>query len=201
MIGIRLTGLLVALAVAGDAGCTFVRASEEERPDRLGPRRAVVIGPSEGTELWFQPSSQESVGDGAVVTVKIDRIAVPYSRMMAAAQKLGAAGIPIHAHTFEDELIYVVSGHGSAIVGDEREEISLGPGSLVYVPSDEWHGVRNADPEHRMEILVVTTPSAAGGLADFFRHASVRPGHPPLDLSEEEFLALFHQYGMQVPDE
>ena len=145
--------------------------------------------------------SRDSIGDGAVIALKIDHVSVPQSGIMAAVQTLAADGIPVHAHTFEEELLYVVKGHGFAIVGSHREEIPLEAGSLVFVPPEEWHGVRNADPNDRMELLVVATPSAPGGLADFFRNASVRPGHPPLDLSEEEFLTLFHKYGMRVPTE
>lgn len=200
----RLGAVLFVFAISVGlvaAGCTSNGASQREQADQSGQQRAVALGPSDGTELWFAPSSRDAVGDGAVITLKIDRISVPYARMMAATQTLAATGIPVHLHTFEDELIYVLSGHGFAVVGDDREEIPLEPGSVAYIPSREWHGVENADPDHRMEILVVTTPSAAGGLADFFRNAAVRPGHPPLDLSEEEFLALFHEYGMRVPSE
>ena len=37
------------------------------------------------------------------------------------------------------------------------------------------------------------------GLGDFFRFATVEPGHPPLNLPEEEFLKLVKKYGMEVP--
>jgi quercetin dioxygenase-like cupin family protein len=204
LLRIHIARLLLAFGVAASPiaiGCGSDAVSQGQESNRERRHSAVALAPAEGTELWFQPSSQESVGDGAVITLKIDRVTVPHARMMAAAQTLAAAGIPVHAHIFEDELIYVVRGEGVAIVGDAREEIALEPGSVVYIPPEEWHGVRNADPDNRMEILVVTTPSVAGGLADFFRQASVRPGHPPLDLSEEEFLALFHEYGMRVPNE
>jgi quercetin dioxygenase-like cupin family protein len=200
MISVRPATQLIMWAVAVSliaVGC----ASNDASQRTPSAQRAVVLGPSEGTKLWFQPASRDAVGDGAVITLKIDRVSVPHSGVMAAVQTLAADGIPVHAHTFEDELLYVVRGQGFAIVGDSREEIPLEAGSVVFVPPEEWHGVRNADPSDRMELLVVTTPSAAGGLADFFRNASVRPGHPPLDLSEEEFLALFHQYGMRVPTE
>ena len=141
------------------AGCA---ASNNMSPRDQSNQRAVVLGPSEGTELWNQPSSQNAVGDGSVVTLKIDRVSVPYSGIMVAVQTLAADGIPVHAHTFEEELLYVVRGRGFAVVGEGREEISLEPGSVVFVPPEEWHGIRNADPRDRMELLVVTTPSAAG---------------------------------------
>jgi hypothetical protein len=38
-----------------------------------------------------------------------------------------------------------------------------------------------------MQALLVTTPVKPNGLGDFFRFATVQPGHPPLSLPEEEF--------------
>jgi len=204
MIRNRFVDLLFASTVSASAmavGCATDTASKSAHHHRVDPPHAVAVGPSEGTELWFLPSSQDAVGAGSVITLKIDHVTVPDAKIMAATQTLAASGIPVHAHTFEDEILYVVKGRGSAIVGENRDEIPLEPGSVVYVPPKEWHGVRNADPNERMEILIVTTPSTAGGLADFFRNASVRPGHPPLNLPEEKLLALFSEYGMLVPDE
>ncbi len=120
---------------------------------------------------------------------------------MIATQTLGASGIPVHLHTFENELLYVAAGKGSAIVGEDRREIPIEAGSVLYVPTGAWHGLRNEDPAQRVEVLVVTTPAEEGGLGDFFRAASVSPGHPPLNLPEAEFLALFSEYGMRLPEE
>ena len=190
---------LLSLVIAG--GCTeSSETSLQQKDARIDERPAVISAPEEGLELWYLPTSRDDLGEGALINIKIDRVSVPYTSMMVVTQTLAADGIPVHLHTFEDELIYVASGHGKAIVGDDRKEIPIEPGSVLYVPTGQWHGVSNADPDERMEVLVVTTPVSAGGLGDFFRKASVRPGHPPLDLSEEEFLALFSQYGMEVPE-
>ena len=193
-------GVIIFTAVA--AGCT--ESGETPRDRRAGQNDehpVVARAPDEGEELWLQPTSRENLGEGALVNVKIDRISVPYTTMMVATQTLAASGIPVHLHTFEDEVIYVISGRGAAIVGNDHEEVPLEPGSVVYIPTGQWHGLRNADPNRRMEILLVTTPVTDGGFGDFFRNATVRPGHPPLDLSEEEFLGLISQYGMEVPDQ
>ncbi len=157
---------------------------------------AVVSAPEEGLELLWAPMNKDDLDDAALIKIKIDRISVPYASMMVATQTLAPDGIPVHFHTFEDELIYVVGGQGAAIVGDDRKEIPIEAGSVLYVPTGEWHGVRNADPDEPMDILLVTTPVKAGGLEDFFRKTGVLPGHPPLGLSEEEFLAMFSKYGM-----
>lgn len=173
------------------AGC--VGQAQEDHP-------TVVVGPGEGEERWVLPTSAESLGEGALIQMKLDRFDVPYTNMMALTQTLATSGILVHKHTFEDELIYVVSGNGFAIAGEDRAETPLEAGSLVYIPIGEWHGVRNADPDERMEVLVVTTPANEEWVSGFFRNASVLPGHPPLNLSEEEFLALFSKYGMELPE-
>lgn len=188
---------IIALGLlAGTAACVgHTQTSEEEN------HPTVVMGPTDGEERWLGPSSADSLGDGAFIRIKLDRVDVPYANMMAVTQTLATGGIPVHLHTYEDELIYVVKGNGYAIAGDDRQEVPLETGSLIYIPIGEWHGLRNADPNERMEVLVVTTPVDEGWLGDYFRDVTVLPGHPPLNLPEDEFLALMSKYGMELPDE
>lgn len=80
-----------------------------------------------------------------------------------------------------------------------KEEVALEPGSVLYVPERAWHGFRNADPEDRLKLLIITRPTDEGGLADFFRAAATPPGEVPLDLSPEEFVRLLEALGMEVP--
>lgn len=195
-------GVVVCVSAAVATGCTASDpAAQEEATAQRGERPPVARGPDEGEVRWMGPSSSEELGEGSLITLKVDRVSVPYTTMMVATQRLATSGIPVHLHTFEDEILYVLRGRGSAVVGEDRQEVPLEPGSVLYVPMGEWHGMRNADPDQRVEILVVTTPVKEGGLGDFFRNASVRPGHPPLNLPQEEFLALLSEYGMEVPDE
>ncbi len=162
---------------------------------------ALVIPPGEGTVRWWMPQSGDKLGDGAVFNLKVDRVSVPYANLMVTSQTTGADGIPVHLHVFEDEILYVLSGTGSAIVGKDRREIPVETGSVVYVPTGEWHGLLNADPGDRMEVLVVTTPVEKNGLGGFFREVGTKPGHPPLSVPEEEFRALFRKYGMELPND
>ena len=139
------------------------------------------------------------MGKGALLNVKIDRISVPYTNMMVATQKLAASGIPVHSHTWEDEVIYVIKGKGFAVVNEEQTAVPIETGSVLYIPMGTWHGLRNADAKDRMDAMLITTPVKPNGLGDYFRFASVEPGHPPLNLPEEEFLKLVRKYGMEVP--
>ena len=48
--------------------------------------------------------------------------------------------IPLHHHWYEQEM-YVLEGEGTA--GDEHGEQAVGPGTVIYVPPDHPHRLRN----------------------------------------------------------
>ena len=56
-----------------------------------------------------------------------------------------------HTHDCAEEILYVVSGHGWAISGDE--EFEIGPGDVVYVPVGDVHYFINTDPQQEMETI------------------------------------------------
>jgi mannose-6-phosphate isomerase-like protein (cupin superfamily) len=166
---------------------------------QAGMTPIVAVGPGEGVVRWANPDSAAVLGSGALLNVKIDRLSVPHTTMMVATQKLAASGIPVHIHKWEDEVIYVIKGRGFAVINAEQTPVPIETGSVLYIPLGEWHGLKNVDPKDPMDVLLVTTPVKPNGLGDFFRFATVQPGHPPLNLPEAEFLKLVRQYGMEVP--
>jgi mannose-6-phosphate isomerase-like protein (cupin superfamily) len=187
-----LTASFVALLTLALSSCSGHWRHGHDHP-------AVVVPPDEGSVRWWTPASADELGDGAVFNVKIDRVSVPYANLMVSSQTTAVSGIPVHLHTFEEELLYIVDGNGFAIVGEDRRQIPVEPGSVIYIPIGQWHGLRNAEPDRRMEVLVVTTPVQKNGLGDFFLEVGTEPGHPPLNVPEEEFRALFRKYGMELP--
>lgn len=189
----RRVATFIAIVCAAMFACARQRQGEKTQ--------IVAVGPDEGVVRWLGPDSASSLGAGALLNVKIDRLSVPYTNMMVATQKLAATGIPVHSHTWEDEVIYVIKGRGFAVVNDEQTALPTETGSVLYIPIATWHGLRNADPKEPMDALLVTTPVKPNGLGDFFRFATVQPGHPPLNLPQEEFLKLVRKYGMEVPPE
>jgi quercetin dioxygenase-like cupin family protein len=202
-------GTLLAAGVLSRLGWHASATAPEGRPTGVqvpsapsqptGKTPIVAVGPAEGVVRWLQPDSAQALGTGALLNVKIDRLSVPHTTMMVATQKLAASGIPMHSHTWEDEMIYVINGRGFAVINEAQTSVPIETGSVLYIPIGEWHGLKNADPKAPMDILLVTTPVKPSGLGDFFRFATVEPGHPPLNLPEEEFLKLVRQYGMEVP--
>jgi mannose-6-phosphate isomerase-like protein (cupin superfamily) len=186
-------GVLVLVAVV-----SVVVVSHARQP-QSGKTPIVAVGPDDGAVRWLGPDSATELGQGALLNVKIDRLSVPYTTMMVATQRLASSGIPVHSHTWEDEVIYVIKGRGFAVINEEQTPVPIEMGSVLYIPIGTWHGLRNADPKEPMQALLVTTPVKPNGLGDFFRFATVEPGHPPLNLPEEEFLKLVRKYGMEVP--
>jgi len=164
-----------------------------------GAHDVVAVGPDQGVERWLGPDAADDLGAGARIVIKVDRISVPATSMMVAEQRLAASGIPVHAHVWEDEVIYILSGRGAAIVGPDQQKVPVEKGTTLYIPMGSWHGLVNDSETERMEALFVTTPVKEGGLGDFFRNATVQPGHPPMDLPLEEFLKLLEQHGMILP--
>ena len=181
--------VVVSVLVASQA-CQQQSGQDTDRRDR--PTGGYL---SAGPTL----SADKELGSGALLNIKIDRFSVPYTNLMVMTQKLAASGIPVHSHRWEDEVIYVIQGRGFAVVNEAQTAVPIETGSVLYIPIGTWHGLRNADPNDPMDALLVTTPVKPDGLGDYFRFASVEPGHPPLNLPEEEFLKLVKKYGMDVP--
>ena len=51
----------------------------------------------------------------------------------------------IHRHPNAEEFEYLVSGRGIARVGDA--DVELGPGEVVFVPTNDYHGFENNGDE------------------------------------------------------
>ncbi|MBO3750126.1 cupin domain-containing protein [Streptosporangiaceae bacterium NEAU-GS5] len=53
----------------------------------------------------------------------------------------------IHRHPHAEETEYIVEGHGIARVGDD--DVIMGPGDIVFVPRDDYHGFVNTSETER----------------------------------------------------
>jgi mannose-6-phosphate isomerase-like protein (cupin superfamily) len=74
---------------------------------------------------------------------------------------------PLHVHSREDELFYIVEGEHIITLGER--EFRLGPGEAVFAPRGIPHAQRRVEPGVGRE-LVVLTP---GGFEQFFRDLAV----------------------------
>ena len=92
-------------------------------------------------------------------------------------------GPPLHVHSNEDEVLYVLEGDFRLQLGDDVHEAP--EGTLMYIPPGTPHCFQNAG-EHPGRLLVFFTPS---GMEHFF---GLTGGDP------DAFKAAAAQVGMEV---
>ncbi len=127
------------------------------------------------------------------VVIKVDPARSKSARMAMGTQLIEAGGlIPVHLHEQQDEILFVLSGRGTAVI--EGERIPVDAGATLFVPEGVWHGVENTGHEVLHLLWVITPP----GLEAMFRDISVPPGAPGTPMSQEEFVALARRHGMRL---
>ena len=97
----------------------------------------------------------------------------------------------LHIHDQGDELFYVVSGRGTATLGDKTEVIE--PGDVIFVPKSAVHGIENLDND---EPLTVVSFMDSPELVEQFRaiHTRLR-SEPDRPIRPEESAAIAAQIG------
>jgi len=68
----------------------------------------------------------------------------------------------IHRHPHAEETEYIVEGHGIARVGDD--DVQMGPGDIVFVKADGYHGFYNTSETDRA--VMVWCYGGAASLAE-----------------------------------
>ncbi len=63
--------------------------------------------------------------------------------------------VPTHVHKDEEQVYYILRGHGAVTLGQERR--AIGPGHAVYIPLGTQHGVSNDSPADPLEYLYVVS--------------------------------------------
>ncbi|HET7457951.1 MAG TPA: quercetin 2,3-dioxygenase [Gemmatimonadaceae bacterium] len=149
-------------------------------------RRATVLGPGEGTPVWF-------LGNLMVVKATAQSTNGAYGLL----ESLVPAGSspPMHVHHREDEAFWILEGAITVRCGDET--LRAGPGSYVFLPRGVPHTYR-VDGDTPLRMLTLLTP---GGGEGFFvdggrpaeRLTMAPPGRPDLALLER----VAHEYGAE----
>lgn len=75
-----------------------------------------------------------------------------------------------HKHPVQDEIFYVVEGKG-IITFEDREDIPVKPGSIVFTPSGVVHGVETDDSE-RLILMLIKGPGITAKEARYFMHGN-----------------------------
>ena len=126
------------------------------------------------------------------VVIKVDPRAAGTSFSAGTETLLPGAEIPVHKHLHQDEVVFVHKGQARATVNDRN--VTVVPGTMVYVPRGAWHGLRNTGTG----VLQITWTSAPPGLEEFFRELSRLSG--PTDFTALQALASRHGIEFRPPE-
>lgn len=101
----------------------------------------------------------------------------------------------IHVHTEADEFFYVISGRGTATLGEDAE--AIGPGDVVFVPAGSDHAM-SVDADDSMELLFFLDRP---GIEEFFReaHAEYFSKSKPLTLEACNAIGRKYAYVCKTP--
>jgi hypothetical protein len=99
----------------------------------------------------------------------------------------GAMGAPVHKHTYEDEISYVLEGELTLLIGDEVITASRAPTWLSRAASSIHSGTVAWKPR-LVEII------ASGHFASYFPELALRPDGRPAEHGRIE--ALRERYGL-----
>jgi mannose-6-phosphate isomerase-like protein (cupin superfamily) len=114
-----------------------------------------------------------------------------YSVVMSTTPPAG--GPPLHIHTHEDELFYILQGTYEFRCGDET--ILADRGDLVHLPAGLPHRFRNIGDAPGMTMNTMTP----GGFEQFFVEIDQLPKDHPLD--REQVATIAARYGLRfLPD-
>lgn len=80
----------------------------------------------------------------------------------------------IHRHPNAEETEYIVEGHGIARVGDD--DVEMGPGDIVFVKADDYHGFYNTSETDRAVMVWCYGGAASLEEAGYVREADDAAG-------------------------
>ncbi len=178
--------MICAVVLIGAAACTE-EPSRQAVPDLESMSPPLTEGTGEGFNL--------KTGEGELLLNGIVVKASPKTGTMGSIlveQTFPRGGTTnLHIHDQGDELFYVVSGRGTATLGDKTEVIE--PGDVIFVPEGAVHRIENLDND---EPLTVVFFMDSPELVEQFRAIHTRvTSEPDRPITPEESAAIAAQIG------
>lgn len=97
----------------------------------------------------------------------------------------------LHRHEQGDELFYVVSGRGTAMLSGATD--SIGPGDVVFVPRNEVHAIQNRGSADPLKVVFfMDSPELVEQFRAIHERIVSDPDNPP---TADEFAKIEARYG------
>ncbi len=178
--------LICAVVLIGAAACT-----EEPSPQAVPDLESISPTLTEGTAEGFilKTGEGEPLLNGIVVKAS-PRTGTMGSILVEQTFPRGGT-TNLHIHDQGDELFYVVSGRGTATLGDKTEVIE--PGDVIFVPEGAVHRIENLDNDEPLTVICfMDSPE----LVEQFRAIHTRvTSEPDRPITPEERAAIEERIG------
>jgi quercetin dioxygenase-like cupin family protein len=123
----------------------------------------------------------------AEFTIKVDPKNGGSRHLVLGTETIPPGGqIARHKHLGQDEILLIQTGSAHVWLGSEERHVHAG--SVVFIPSETWIGLKNTGDENISLVFVFSAP----GFEEFQRCVSVPEGSPAPPLSREEFKTCQH---------
>ncbi|MGH2380497.1 MAG: cupin domain-containing protein [Candidatus Limnocylindria bacterium] len=76
---------------------------------------------------------------------------------------------PMHRHPDADQAYCIIAGRGTMVVGNEERTVE--PGTLVFIPPNTDHAIRNPGPDPLAFVSATAPPFDPDELEQAFRYA------------------------------
>ncbi len=165
-------------------------ANGQQEAEEVTPKGGCILQPEEGEVLRLGGPP------GGQVIIKVDP-AKTGSPQIAMGIQYVEGEIPLHQHEHEEEFLFVHTGHGVGVLGDQRAAVPAG--TTIYIPPSTWHGFQNT-ADTASQIMWVVTPGSGGKteLEHFFRAVGALPGTDVKSLTPEQFADIMEKHGMKA---
>jgi quercetin dioxygenase-like cupin family protein len=127
------------------------------------------------TSIAAEPANLNVLGTEMIVTIDSRDTNGTISAVETVVEP--GDGPPLHVHTREDELFYILEGNFRVWRGDDV--LDVGAGAYAFLPRNVPHTFQNID-NGPSRLLVVITP---GGFENFFKEVSDRRLAVPDDMA------------------
>ena len=182
----RLVRTAILVVVIGCGACDQEPPASDSRPSASSPER-----PAEPVVEGFILRT----GEGEVLQNRIVVKASPATGTLGSIlveQTFPRGGTTnLHLHEQGDELFYVVSGHGTATLGDHTDEI--GPGDVIFVPRNAVHRIENLTKEEPLRVVFfMDSPELVEEFRAIHERVTSEPDRP---ITDEERAAISARIG------
>lgn len=182
--------LVIAMLSLLIATAACMRVNGQQEAGEGSPKGGFILQPEEGEVLRLGGPP------GGQVIIKVDP-AKTGSPQIAMGIQYVEGEIPLHQHEHEEEFLFVHTGHGIGILGDQRVPVQAG--TTIYIPPGTWHGFQNT-ADKASQIMWVVTPGSGGKtqLEHFFRAVGALPGTDVKSLTPDQFADIMEKHGMKA---